>query len=367
MAKEKERLELKPVDESADPELRLVRLHKDAVEEVEQLPTLRVGDKSAPEARLVPASREELKTRSNEPDVGSLIEMEVPKAEDLWETEKAAGGRVPWGWVAVIGSAFAAGILWSLVEVNRADGRSRTLGNEAQEIIEKERQEEMDAEELISTLDTATGNFFDSRSVDELLRYVRHPERVRPLMESYYADKAPEPMRLENVIAYDPLTIGNFASFWMVSCELEGGMRKQVLVQANSKEDAKIDWETFVCYQPMPWDDFATSRPAGYTGDFRVYVERDHFYSNEFSDADTFACFRLTALGGEVTLFGYVNRKGLLAQRISELIDRSGGASAPMILRLNVPRGIVSKRGVVVQGLVCPRWMFIEDPGKEEQ
>jgi hypothetical protein len=171
---------------------------------------------------------------------------------------------------------------------------------------------------------------------------------------------------VERVVGIDPLTIGNLATFWMVSCELEGAGRKQILVEARSKEDAKVDWETFVCYQPMPWDDFATSRPEDYTGDFRVYIERDHFFSNEFSDADVYACFRLTALDSEETLFGYANRTGQIAQQLAELIDRNRGAPAPVILRLNVPKGVESRRGLVIQRLISPRWMFVENPDKDE-
>lgn len=367
MAKEKEKVELRPVDEAADQEPRVVRLHKDAVEEVEDLPLLRVGEKVAPEARLQTASKEDFKTRSNEPDVGSLIEIELPQVEELWEGDDASGVKVPWGWVVVIGAVFAAGIIWSLVEVKQADEKIGTLAEKTQKILEDEEQEVIEAEELIETLEKAAGNFFDSRSVDELLRYVRQPERVRPLMEKYYADKAPKPLRVERVGGFDPLTIGNSATFWMVSCELEGVGRKQILVEAKSKENARVDWETFVCYQPMPWDEFARSRPQGYTGDFRVYVERDHFFSNEFSDADIYACFRLTALDSEETLFGYVKRTGQMAQQLAELIDRNGGAPAPVILRLNVPEGIESKRGLVVQKLICPRWMFVENPEKDEQ
>jgi hypothetical protein len=35
-----------------------------------------------------------------------------------------------------------------------------------------------------------------------------------------------------------------------------------------------------------------------------VYVERDHFYSHEFSDSAAFESYRLTALNGEAVLFG---------------------------------------------------------------
>jgi hypothetical protein len=362
MAKEKDRIELKQVDEEAEKVNRFVRLHPDAVEEVEDLPPVRVGGKDTPEARL-DATRGELKRRSNEPDVGSLIEREEIQTEDQWD---AAGGRnMPWGWIALLGCIFAGGILWSLLEVNRAKDRQGMLSEEVESILEKEHREEMDAEQTIGVIETAVQNFFDSRSVEEMLRYVRHPLRMVPLMEKEYRKSPPIPLRVEKVLSMDPLTIDNRASFWMVSCELEGAQVRQVLVEVVSSNEAKVDWETYVCHQSMDWDEFAKSRPGGFTGDFRVYAEPDNYYSYEFADSDAFVSFRLTALDSEDVLYGYVDRGGEIAKRMARVFERNGGGVTPMILRLHLPEGITSKRGVVVKDMICPRWLFVENPEED--
>ena len=361
MAKEKERIELRSVDETDNQQSRLFRLHKDAVEEVENLPAVRVGEKLQPEARLEAASKDELKTRSNEPDVGSLIEMSVENEEAQWETPVEAKG-LPWGWMALVACAFAAGIIWSLVEVSRSDHRRDDLLDEAIIILEKEKDEEMEAETMIASIEKVVEDFYDSRSVDELLRYVRHPERVKSFMDKHYGDKPPVPMRVRGILSLDPLTIENRATFWMVVCEIEGGGSGQLLVEALSPKLAKVDWETFVCYQPMEWDRFAKERPGGYNGDFRVYVEADNFYSHEFADSELFACFRLTALGGEEVLYGYVNRATPLARKLESLVAENNGQAIPLILSLYVPEGARSKRGVAIRKLVAPRWMFMDSP-----
>lgn len=365
MAKEKEKVELRAVDEDAESRARYVRLGKDAAEELEELPPVRVG-RALPLGRLDAATREELKTRSNEPDVGSLIEREITSSEDPWETPAVEGRTFPWGWVAVVACLFGAAIIWSLVNVNRAEERRQALTTEALAILEKEKQMDMDASDLIGALERVVRSFFDSRSVEEMRRFVRHPERVGPLMEGYYAAKAPVPVRVVRVLSLEPLTIDMRAAFWMVSCELEGGLQTQMLVEALSEKEARVDWETFVCYQPMEWDEFAKKRPGGYTGDFRVYAEKDHYYSHEFADSEAFDCYRLTALNGQETLYGYVNRSTDHARRIAELVSGREGVGVPMILRLYVPKGVSSPRGVVVLGLVGPRWLFVEEPGKDD-
>jgi len=361
MAKEKKSVELRAVDDGEGKESRIYRLHKDAVEEVGILPAVRVGEKLLPEARLEAAGKIERRTRSNEPDVRVLIERDAEQQESQWNTSEQSKG-LPWGWMALVGCAFAAGILWSLAEVNRSQERREGLVEEAEGILEKEKEEEMEAEAMIATIEKVVEDFHDSRSVDELLRYARHPERVKPLMEKHYGGSPPVPMRLRGILGLDPLTIENNARFWMVLCEREDGSTGQLLVEALSPDVAKVDWETSVCYQPMEWDAFAKERPGGYTGDFRVYVEADNFYSHEFADSELFACFRLTALDGEEVLYGYVNRATPLARKLESLVAENNGQAIPLILSLYVPEGARSKRGVAIRKLVAPRWMFMDSP-----
>lgn len=364
MAKEKESVELKAVDEAEEKKSRFYRLHGDAVEEVEELPAVRVGGKLLPEARLVAAGKDEMKTRSNEPDVGSLIEKDAEQQPEQWETAEVSKG-LPWGWMALVGCAFAAGILWSLIEVSRSDDRRDELVEEAKEVLEKEQQEEMEAGEMIDTIEKVVGNYFDSRTVEELLRYVRHAERVKPLMEKQYAEKPLVPMRVKAIQSLDPLTIDSRATFWMVTCELEDGSTDQLLVEVISPTVAKVDWETTVCYQPMDWDKFAKERPEGYTGDFRVYAAEDNFYSHEFADSQAFACFRLKALDSMEVQYGYVARDSALAKKMEQMIRDNNGAPVPILLRLSVPEKGESKNALTIRKFICPRWLFVESPDAE--
>jgi hypothetical protein len=361
MAKEKEKLEIKLVDEEEESVFRYVRLHKDEVEEIEERPPLKLSD-VAYSAHQYAASKEAMKTRSIEPDLGVLIEKESLVEEEPWEAQLHSRASFPWGWAVLAVCAFTGAILWSLFRVKEGEEKRQTLVNELVAIQDKDRNEEISAELQIDTLEVAVRNFFDSRSIEEMLEYVRHPERVRPLMEKHYAGKMPKAVRVESIIALDPLTIDKRASFWMISCRLAGGEKTQLLAEAVSDKEAKIDWETYVCYQPMAWDEFADSRPKGFTEDFRVYVERDNFYSHEFADYEKFDSYRLTALNGESVLFGYVPRGSELSRRILELFDQKPAWQAPMILKLHIPEDLASPRGVIIQDLVSPRWAFVDPP-----
>lgn len=366
MAKEKDRVELRPVDEDAEARNRYVRLGRDAAEEREELPPVRVGAKRIDE-KLNPTERDEMKIRQSDPDVGSLIEREMPVADEPWEEARSAGSGFPWGWMAAVACVFGGAIIWSLVSVKGAEEQRKDLKMETLTILEREEQEEMEAVAMIGTLERVAREFLDSRSVEEMLRHVRHSERVAPLMERHYAGQPPHPARVANIISMDPLTIDKRANFWMVSCELKGGETTQMLMEAFTEKEAKVDWETYVCHQPMDWDVFARERPGGYSGNFRVYAEKDHFYSHEFADAEVYDCYRLTALNGLEVLYGYVRRDAKDRALLAELVAANGGRQTPLILELNLPEGLNSTRGVVVKGLVNPRWLYVENPGEEAQ
>jgi hypothetical protein len=139
-------------------------------------------------------------------------------------------------------------------------------------------------------------------------------------------------------------------------------VNQKLIIEIDPAGKPLIDWETLVCYQPMPWDRFASERPAGSSMDFRVYVERDTFFSHEFSDADQWLCFRLTALEAEESMFGYVRADSEEARTLLEALVKNGGGRASMILRLGIPERLQSRQGVVIEKVLSARWIYIDPP-----
>lgn len=362
MAKEKEKIELKTIDEQAPAPERLIRLHKDTVEEVVEMPTLRVEGKVVPEARLLAPTRDEKKTRSIQPDIGSLIERDEINLEENWISGPSK--RLPWGWFILIGTIFAVGIIWSLVEVNRSKERRGEIVVETESILEKEKSADDDAARIIENLEKAAKDFLASTSTAELLTHSRQPNRVKPLMEDYYARQPLTPAVVSEVTSLDPLTIMERADFWMVSCLLDNGKTSQILMEVMPDGTVKADWETYVCYQPMAWDDLVKTRPDGFVGDFRVYVQEDHFYAYEFADSGKWTSFQLIALDSDESLFGYAERGSALEATMLSILSENQGA-VPLILRLEVPVDSASKRGVIIRKLINPRWIFT--PSSEEK
>ena len=96
--------------------------------------------------------------------------------------------------------------------------------------------------------------------------------------------------------------------------------------------------------------------------DFRVYVQQDSFFSHEFSDSKRWLCFRLTALGAEESMFGYVASDSADARGILETLSATGSGRAGMLLRLCIPERLQSRQGVMIEKMLSPRWIYLHPP-----
>jgi hypothetical protein len=227
--------------------------------------------------------------------------------------------------------------------------------------ISREQQDELNTSQLAEKIQATVKAFFAATTVEEMSRYIRHPERVRPLMEKYYAK---HPLQLNPVKRQSELTILEMlgkGTFWNQTVEFGNGDESLVLLQQLDTGETKVDWETTVCDQPMPWDDFVNDRPMEKSPDFRVYLQSDHFYAYEFADSTLWQCFRLKAFNSPEELYGYVKKDDPLLKEISEVIDRYRGELPTPILRLRFPKDAKAKRCVLIEKMLSPQWVYFDN------
>lgn len=366
MAREEKKIELKPVEEVVKPPAEaVIRLESDDSSQRARPIRLAPTPEADPSHRLDVPTRQDYETRTHQPGIEALIEGGPVGPEELeqdWGKESAKHRSIPWGWFVLIGMVLAGAAVWSLAGVKKADVKAAQIRGDAESVLVKDEREEKEAAALIERLDAVTREFFSATTVEALVPLVRQPERVRPLMEQYYSEHPLVPVTTVRTTILQPLTLDNRANFWMKSVQLAEGRSSNMIVEILESGEPRIDWETLVCYQPMEWDTYVATRPAGKSLDFRVYVEPDNFFSHEFADQEKWNSFRLTTLNGDETLFGYVPAGSKIAEEIVELLRRNQGARTSMVLRLNIPEGLTSRRGVVIEKLMSPRWMYVNPP-----
>ena len=70
----------------------------------------------------------------------------------------------------------------------------------------------------------------------------------------------------------------------------------------------------------------------------------------------------LTALDSDETLFGYAKKTEQASRDILEILNLNHGKRASLILRLSIPEGLQSRRGVVIEKMLSPRWLHVDPP-----
>ncbi len=369
MAREGKPVHLRTIDENvAETPPIVIRLqNRDTREAGQDLKPIRLGliEKTVTSQRLELPAKDEVELRTHQPGIEVLIEQEAANPELLeqnWGEESTRSNPVPWGWFALIALALAGALLWSLTHVEKADKVAQQLRVKTVSTIVDEEKEDREASHLIDRIEKSIRGYFEATTADQKSRFIRHPERVTPLMRRYLSEHPATAARIKTINTLQPITLDNHGNFWMCSLLLTDARKHSLIVEIDPSGNPLIDWETLVCHQPMKWDEFVTTRPVGTALDFRVYVERDNFHSHEFSDSRQWTSYRLTALDSEETLFGYVSAGSPQANVLQQLIEKNGGRRSSLILRLQIPEGLKSRRGVVIEEVLSSRWLYLDSP-----
>ncbi|MFD0894451.1 hypothetical protein KBB96_06475 [Luteolibacter ambystomatis] len=314
-----------------------------------------------PEKLEVPRTSER---RTHDPGIDSLIEDTTVVAkplEETWNDRERARRPTPWGWFALFGLICGGAVVWSLVHLSSNSTKPETARDESVARLEQDARENAAAEVRVDRITDTARSFVAAASIDQMLPLVRQPERVRPLMEGWYARHPLTRGRFKSLSTFRPITLGDRASFWQVGCLLADETTRELIIEELPDGKMAVDWETSVIYQPMDWNDYTRDRPTG-SFDFRVILQSDVFFSHEFSDSTRWSNFRLSTLGGEDPLYGYCQRDSETERYLQNLISRNRGRPVALVIRISTPPDLKSPRGVVIEKVMSEHWVYLTPP-----
>jgi len=204
----------------------------------------------------------------------------------------------------------------------------------------------------------AVGNaFYAASSVEEKLPHVRQPERVRPLMEAWYASHGDgaggEP--IAEVLFQKKFTLGE-RRFIQLAVGFGSGAQRIIVFEQGDDASLRLDWEVSVGYQPMPLAEFKATRPTAATP-FRVKVKKGDEYRAPFEDRERYQSLRLSYPGDRgFQLTAYVKRDAPWAAALIANFEFNQAPS--VILNLRFPEGATSDSPVEAVEMVHDSWFY---------
>ncbi len=292
-----------------------------------------------------------------------------PETDWLEDDEERGKLAVPVGWFVLLGAGLLGVLVWGAFQSlsNRndtGDSKEGTNGEGASEVgISKTLSPEVEhakAEKHFVDMEKVVANFLAAKSVEEKAKFVRHPERVLPLMKEYYESHEIESLTFKETSEYHVTSLDQ-RPFIALMVEVEDGEGVPVLVE-DLPGGMLVDWESYVCYQPIAPEKYVEERPTK-SYNLRVYVKKDHFHTYEFSDESEFECYRLTFRNSETILYGFVKRSEVIHQKFRNVFPKDReDLKLPMILKVRFLEGGQATRSVLIEGLESKLWAFVNDP-----
>ena len=203
-------------------------------------------------------------------------------------------------------------------------------------------------------------DYLATETKTERLEFVRRREVVGPLMDQYYAEIEPFPLKALWESDPQPRSIEGY-TFWTVTVTTPEGDENLLVEQLD--DSFKVDWETQVGWNPMPPREYLRERPAGDL-DFRVKASPDDYYNGRFADQGKWLVVKLRFLQSSEVIFGYIERTSPDYHDLFRLVDQGDkDAPVPLILTLEWPGGELAEGQlpqVQIKKLVSGHWLILE-------
>jgi hypothetical protein len=291
-------------------------------------------------------------------NIDEILKTPAPATEEGMEKEWGTTNKtIPIGWIFTL-SAMTLTVIGFVIYLASTTGKAEIKIEETRQIEVMDQMEENDsALDLVETIELAVKEYLEAKTIDEKLRHVRHADVMRLRMEKFYATNPITPQECRSVTGLQPITLDGRA-FWQVVAVTGMTTGQALLLEQISDTEVKIDWESHVHYQPIPWEQYAVELP-GQPMAFRLSVRESPRYFGEFSDQNRWVSYQLNAIKSDTIIYGYVLRDSPAHVSINQATQRG---FSRMILRLQASKSIQLPNAVVIESFVSADLYRIDPP-----
>jgi len=205
--------------------------------------------------------------------------------------------------------------------------------------------------EFLDEAKPLTKKFLEAGRIEDLLPLVRHPEVTEARMRKYYPKGTIDPPGLAE-FNYDSIVFREEAVF-AVSVRTRSFEPKSVAF-VDSKHGLKIDWESWVGWSAVTWDEFLKTKPTT-ARIFRVRLDPISYYHHPFSDDKKWQSYRIISPDGAHCIYGYAERGSSVDARLPQPSETEQVA---MVLSLKFPEKATSSDQMLIDDVVARGWVL---------
>ena len=196
--------------------------------------------------------------------------------------------------------------------------------------------------------------FLEARKAEELIPLIRNPDLAAPRIRRFYPDSEVTP---EGLSTFNPLSeVVREGSAYLVGVQTRD-FEDKAMAFFNTPDGLRIDWESWVGWSEMTWEQFLKTQPAT-PQLFRVNLNKVDYYNMAFSDEGKWQSHRLLSPDGMVSIYGYAER-GSISN--SQLHIPPESTSAPFTLMIRFPESGEFRDQVIIDKVLAEGWVLDKD------
>lgn len=200
-------------------------------------------------------------------------------------------------------------------------------------------------------LETLLTKLSQAKSPGELRPMLREVPELEAKLANYY--KGSEFTLSEPVDVIAITEIRHRTGFYLFRALLEGAEKWAGVVTKNTSGMWVIDWESYVGYCDIAWDELPKIRPKE-PSVVRVARRKNEYYNQGFSSRE-WQSFELTYPNSDTILIGYASRRSALVQQLLPIGNRFG--LMDVTLKIHYPENVNDPRLVIIDEVVTNDWI----------
>lgn len=223
-------------------------------------------------------------------------------------------------------------------------------------------------------------NYFKASSWRERLPWVFQPERAEERMREFYEGRGQSEPVVGALIGAGMLAAGDAKVIHLrFDCASRPDFGLRANFHRNKSGKLLLDWESWVTWSEMSWDQLKKERPQKQTL-LRAVASESDYYNFEFSEKWRWLAVKLSSPDGLHSLTGYVRRDTHLGIAVANLIGvpiphkfpvdtplpalARSGSKALVTVRVVYPKDARTDHCVRIVDLMADRWVLF--PGEEK-